>query len=123
MASLTFFTYLDLTEQQKIKADRFIFTLGASLEDKIFIVIDNGVDALNKFIYQNRFSNGTHHLFCYQCRKSYQAVTDGVDPHPENNCSQEFVSQFKFEHWDQAKDCEDLQTLREQFASMAITSA
>jgi hypothetical protein len=118
MSDRKYINYLDLTEAQKAQADLFIYTLGASLEDKIFVVAGDRVEALNNFIYQNLFSPGTHHKFCFHCRKAYQAVTDGVDPHPEDNCSQEFVSQFKIDCFDQAKACEDLETLREQFESM-----
>jgi hypothetical protein len=118
MSDRKYINYLDLTEAQKGHADQFIFTLGASLEDKIFVVAGDSVDALNSFAYQNSFSHGTHHLFCYHCRSAYMASIEGVDPHPENDCSQEFVSQFKIDCFDQAKACENLQTLREQFASM-----
>jgi hypothetical protein len=118
MSSFNFLNYLDLTEEQKAKADFIVYTLGSSLDDKIFIVIDNGVEALNNHIFQMRFTPGTHHQFCLHCRKTYPAD----EPHPDDECPQEYLTQFKLNCFDQAKACEDLQTLREQFESMAITS-
>jgi hypothetical protein len=91
--------------------------LGSSLEDRLFVITDGRVDALNTFAFQNRFATGSHHQFCLHCRKAYPAD----EPHPDNDCSQEYLTQFKLEHWDQAKTCENLQTLREQFDAMAMT--
>jgi hypothetical protein len=118
MTDREYINYLDLTEAQKAQADSFIYTLGASLDDKIFVVTGDSVEALNSFSYQNRFTPGTHHLFCYHCRSAYMASIEGLDPHPKNDCTQEFVAQFKLDCFDQAKACEDMQTLREQFESM-----
>jgi hypothetical protein len=119
MTDRNYINYLALTEQQKAKADLFVYTLGSSLNDKIFIVIDNRVEALNSFVYQNRFTPGTHHQFCFNCRKAYPAE----DSHPDDDCSQEYLTELDIEHWDKAKTFEGLMTLREQFESMAITSA
>jgi hypothetical protein len=119
MTDRKYINYLDLTEAQKGQVDLFVFTLGASLNDKIFIVIENRIESLNSFVYQNRFTPGTHHQFCFNCRKAYPAD----EPHPDDECSQEYLTEFDIEHWDKAKTFEGLMTLREQFESMAITSA
>jgi len=101
--------YLELTEEQKLKADKLYYLLGKDITEPLFSIRNNQVIA-TKTIFQEGPYEGDWGSFCYACRT-------GVPTGQVHECqiSNKFIYPIRLE-----SDLDRLlteKTLREKYAA------
>lgn len=103
------FSYLELTEEQRLQADAIPHTLGRGLDDAIFSVYDNGQVSAVCSIIRDQVYTDTWGYFCYEHRQAFARSENPC-------CAGNDIYPVRTEK--QAQVLLGLKTLREQFNAM-----
>ena len=70
MSSKTSMSYIELGDSQRIEADELHYLLGKSIHEKLFIFINDKVNAVNTIAIDHLYPR--YGYFCTKCKKGFK---------------------------------------------------
>jgi len=70
MSRKTSMSYIELNDTQKTKADELHYLLGKSIHEKVFILINDQISAVNTIAADHRYPR--YGYFCTKCQKGFR---------------------------------------------------